>query len=81
MFLSVWAVILEETTFHMYSRFGDFLRMLWYAVAEPFGYRQITVYWRLKGFWNALRGLRHWGEMRRTGFTGTSPGPAPRGSA
>jgi len=81
MFLSVWAVILEETTFHMYSRFRDFLRMLWYAVAEPFGYRQITVYWRLKGFWNALRGLRHWGEMRRTGFTGMSPGSAPRGSA
>lgn len=70
MFLSIWAVILEETTFHMYGRFRDFLRMLGYAIAEPFGYRQITVYWRLRGFWNALRGLTHWGEMRRTGFTG-----------
>lgn len=70
MFLSIWAVILEETTFHMYGRFRDFLRMLAYAIAEPFGYRQITVYWRLRGFWNALRGLTHWGEMRRTGFTG-----------
>jgi cellulose synthase/poly-beta-1,6-N-acetylglucosamine synthase-like glycosyltransferase len=70
MFLSIWAVILEETTFHMYHRFRDFLRLLGYAIAEPFGYRQITVYWRLRGFWNALRGLTHWGEMRRTGFTG-----------
>jgi cellulose synthase/poly-beta-1,6-N-acetylglucosamine synthase-like glycosyltransferase len=70
MFLSIWAVILEETTFHVYGRFRDFLRMLGYAIAEPFGYRQITVYWRLRGFWNALRGLTHWGEMRRTGFTG-----------
>jgi cellulose synthase/poly-beta-1,6-N-acetylglucosamine synthase-like glycosyltransferase len=68
MFLSIWAVILEETTFHMYGRFRDFVRMLWYAVLEPFGYRQITVYWRLLGFWNALRGITHWGEMRRTGF-------------
>jgi cellulose synthase/poly-beta-1,6-N-acetylglucosamine synthase-like glycosyltransferase len=70
MFLSIWAVILEETTFHVYGRFRDFLRMLGYAIAEPFGYRQLTVYWRLRGFWNALRGLTHWGEMRRTGFTG-----------
>lgn len=69
MFLSIWAVILEETTFHMYGRFRDFLRMLGYAALEPFGYRQITVYWRLLGFWNALRGITHWGEMRRTGFS------------
>jgi cellulose synthase/poly-beta-1,6-N-acetylglucosamine synthase-like glycosyltransferase len=71
MFLSIWAVILEETTFRMYRRFRDFLRMLVFAALEPFGYRQITVYWRLRGFWNALRGMRHWGEMRRTGFSQT----------
>jgi cellulose synthase/poly-beta-1,6-N-acetylglucosamine synthase-like glycosyltransferase len=68
MLLSIWAVILEETTFHLYNRFSDFLRMLGYAILEPFGYRQLTVLWRLKGFWNALRGLTHWGEMRRKGF-------------
>jgi cellulose synthase/poly-beta-1,6-N-acetylglucosamine synthase-like glycosyltransferase len=68
MLLSIWAVILEETTFHLYNRFSDFLRMLGYAILEPFGYRQLTVVWRLKGFWNALRGLTHWGEMRRRGF-------------
>jgi cellulose synthase/poly-beta-1,6-N-acetylglucosamine synthase-like glycosyltransferase len=71
MFLSIWAVILEETTFRMYGRFRDFMRMLVFAALEPFGYRQITVYWRLRGFWNAFRGLRHWGEMRRTGFSPT----------
>lgn len=70
MLLSLWAVILEETTFHLYSRFSDFLRMLGYAMLEPFGYRQLTVLWRIKGFWNALRGLTHWGEMRRKGFAG-----------
>lgn len=68
MFLSIWAVILEETTFHIYGRFGDFLRMLGYAIAEPFGYRQITVFHRIRGFWNALRGLTHWGDMKRKGF-------------
>ncbi len=68
MFLSIWAVVLEETTFKLYGRRNDFLKMLAYAIAEPFGYRQLTVLWRLQGVWNALRGLRHWGEMERRGF-------------
>jgi cellulose synthase/poly-beta-1,6-N-acetylglucosamine synthase-like glycosyltransferase len=66
--LTVWAVVLEEATFRVYSRFSDFLRILGYALVEPFGYRQLTVYWRLKAFWNALRRLTHWGEMQRRGF-------------
>jgi cellulose synthase/poly-beta-1,6-N-acetylglucosamine synthase-like glycosyltransferase len=69
MLLSIWAVILEETTFRVYGRVSDFLRLVWYSLMEPFGYRQLTVFWRLWGFWNALRGLTHWGEMRRRGFT------------
>jgi hypothetical protein len=68
MLLTFWAVVLEEATFRVYGRFSDFLRILGYAVIEPFGYRQLTVYWRLKAFWNALRGITHWGEMRRRGF-------------
>ncbi|MFQ5703643.1 MAG: glycosyltransferase [Gemmatimonadales bacterium] len=66
--LSLSAVILEETTFSVYRRFSDLLRLVWYSLVEPFGYRQITVFWRLKGFWNALWGFKHWGEMRREGF-------------
>lgn len=68
MLLTVWAVILEEFTFRVYPSFKDFRRMLGYAFLGPFGYRQLTVVWRLKGFWNALRGLRQWGEMKRHGF-------------
>jgi cellulose synthase/poly-beta-1,6-N-acetylglucosamine synthase-like glycosyltransferase len=68
MLLSIWAVILEEATFRVYGRVGDFLRLVLYSILEPFGYRQLTVLWRLWGFWNALRGLTHWGEMRRKGF-------------
>lgn len=69
-FLSIWAVLLEEVTFRLYRHTSDFFRMIGYAVAEPFGYRQLTVLWRLRAFWNALRGLRSWGEMRRRGFQG-----------
>ncbi len=68
MLLSTWAVILEEATFRVYERPRDFVRLILYAFLEPFGYRQLTVVWRLQGFWNAMRGLTHWGEMQRKGF-------------
>lgn len=67
--LSVWAVVFEETTYHVYPRTGDFVRLLTYAAAEPFGYRQLTVLWRLYAFLNVVRGRRSWGEMRRRGFS------------
>jgi hypothetical protein len=35
---------------------------------ENLGYRQLTVYWRLRGFWNFLRGRKDWGKMERKGF-------------
>jgi len=67
--LSIWAVVFEETTFHVYPRTRDFARLLLYAVAEPFGYRQLTVLWRLIAFGNAVRGSKTWGVMRRRGFS------------
>jgi cellulose synthase/poly-beta-1,6-N-acetylglucosamine synthase-like glycosyltransferase len=72
MLLSIWAVMLEEATFRVYERPRDFVRLLLYAFVEPFGYRQLTVVWRLRGVWNALRGLTHWGEMQRHGFSSTT---------
>lgn len=68
MLLSIWAVILDEVTFRSYARHRDFAWMLLFAFLEPFGYRQLTVAWRLRSFWSAFRGRTHWGEMRRTGF-------------
>jgi hypothetical protein len=38
-------------------------------VIESFGYRQMTVWYRLKAFWNVLRRKRGWGAMKREGFT------------
>ena len=68
MLLSLWAVVLEEVSFRRYGRLGDLLRLLGYAVFEAFGYRQLTVWWRLKAFWSAFQGQRAWGEMTRKGF-------------
>ena len=68
--LSIWGVVLEETSFRKYRRSGDLGRLLLYAMLENFGYRQCTVWWRLKAFWAAWRRRKTWGEMTRTGFGG-----------
>jgi hypothetical protein len=40
-----------------------------YAVLENFGFRQLTLYWRLRGLWDAWRGKRGWEKFARVGFT------------
>jgi YaiO family outer membrane protein len=71
MLLSLWALALEEASFRRYRRFGDFFRLLLYAMLENFGYRQRTVWWRLKAFVTVWTGRRVWGEMVRKGFART----------
>jgi len=68
MLLSLWAVVLEEVSFHRYRRFGDLVRLVLFATLENFGYHQCGVWWRLQAFF-ARRGRKHvWGEMTRRGF-------------
>jgi cellulose synthase/poly-beta-1,6-N-acetylglucosamine synthase-like glycosyltransferase len=68
MTLSLWAVALEEISFRRYRRVGDLFRLLLYAMAENFGYRQWTVLWRMQAFWAVFRRRHTWGEMERSGF-------------
>jgi len=68
MLLSIWAVVLEEVSFRRYRRFGDLLLLLLYASLENFGYRQRTVWWRLKAFVTVWKRRQVWGEMTRKGF-------------
>lgn len=68
MVLSIAAVGLEELTFRRYPKFTDLLQLFGLAVIENFGYRQLTTYWRIRGFISALRGKTGWGQMERKGF-------------
>ena len=68
MLLSIWAVVLEEISFRRYRRFGDLFLLLLYASLENFGYRQRTVWWRLKAFVTVWKRGHVWGEMIRKGF-------------
>ncbi|MQA28856.1 MAG: glycosyltransferase [Luteitalea sp.] len=75
--ISLAAVILEEISFRRYPRLLDLLRLATYGVIENFGYRQLTLWWRLRGVLDFMRGRAEWGTMTRRGFTpaGTSSTP------
>jgi cellulose synthase/poly-beta-1,6-N-acetylglucosamine synthase-like glycosyltransferase len=72
--LSIWAVVLEEFSFKRYQRRRDFWILLGFALIEGLGYRQLTVLYRLQGFWKHLRGVESWGKMTREGFGAKKPG-------
>ncbi|MGD2047202.1 MAG: glycosyltransferase [Gemmatimonadota bacterium] len=74
--LSFAAIGLEELSFRRYPRFTDLVRLLWVAVLENVGYRQLSTYWRLRGMISKLTGAKAWGAMERKGFQATSTGPA-----
>ena len=66
--LTAFTLILEDISFHRYDTFRDRVLLLSWALLENFGYRQMTVYWRLRGLWKFLRGKKDWGAMERKGF-------------
>jgi len=51
-----------------FGRRHEVLILLVYAVLENFGYRQLTLYWRLRGLWDAWRGKTGWEKFARVGF-------------
>ena len=63
------AMAVEELSFHKYPRWRDLGTTLIASVAENVGYRQLTAWWRVEGWWAGLRGGTHqWGTMTRSGF-------------
>jgi cellulose synthase/poly-beta-1,6-N-acetylglucosamine synthase-like glycosyltransferase len=71
--LSFWTLVLEELTYRRYPRASDFARLVWYALIENLGYRQLTVWFRLRAFWYFARGVHTWGAMQREGFAVSAP--------
>lgn len=68
--LSLATLLLEELSFRRYAGLRDHALLLLWAVLENFGYRQLTVLWRLRGLVNYLRRRTTWGAMERRGFAG-----------
>lgn len=68
MMLSVSAVLLEQFTARRYPAARNVLQLLWVAVIENLGFRQLLTVWRAHGFIDVIRRNKGWGAMERRGF-------------
>lgn len=68
LFLSLMSILMEELTFRRYPSFKHIIQMLAFAILENFGYRQMTVFWRMQAFFHSRKGSREWEGLRRKGF-------------
>lgn len=66
--ISAGSLALEELELRRYPRARDLLVLFVVAVVENFGYRQLNNLWRLRGWWQYLRGTKGWGVQTRQGF-------------
>jgi cellulose synthase/poly-beta-1,6-N-acetylglucosamine synthase-like glycosyltransferase len=73
---SVVSVVLHGISAHRYQGLRALSLLLLAAVVENVGYRQLTVWWRLRGTFDWLRGKEGWGHLKRKGI---EPAAAPRG--
>jgi cellulose synthase/poly-beta-1,6-N-acetylglucosamine synthase-like glycosyltransferase len=69
--LSLAALTIEEFTFHRTATLMDRVWLVIWCLFENIGFRQFTVYWRLRGLIKYARGSRDWGAMTRRGFSNT----------
>jgi cellulose synthase/poly-beta-1,6-N-acetylglucosamine synthase-like glycosyltransferase len=72
--MSTSAILLEEFSFPMYRKPRELALLYAAALLENFGYRQLTVWWRLKGFVRWLSGGQHrWETITRSASLGSDP--------
>ena len=68
--LTVAAIAVDELNYRTYRKRRDVLRMLWYALIEVLGYRQMNAVWGALGYLDIARGTTGWGAQQRRGFAG-----------
>jgi cellulose synthase/poly-beta-1,6-N-acetylglucosamine synthase-like glycosyltransferase len=66
--LTLASIALEDVTSNRFPAWDDLRRVLLFALAENFGYRQLLHVWRLEGFWQLIR-KAEWGAMERKGLS------------
>lgn len=69
MFFSVFALLLEEITYHAYHRKRDIIKLFLTALIEPFIFHPFVVYSAIRGNIDYIRGKKSWDKLTRKGFT------------
>src|SRR5712671_922692 len=70
--ISIGAVLQEEVTYKRYNDWQDVVRLVSYCFLEHFPYRQMHMFWRLRGIWQYLRGDTAWEPLKRKGLQSAS---------
>jgi poly-beta-1,6-N-acetyl-D-glucosamine synthase len=66
---SLFAIIFEEFTYHMYKKPSDMIRIIITAIVEPVLFHTRTIWWSVRGNYDMFTGnTKGWGEMTRSGF-------------
>ncbi len=74
--ITLLALLAEELTFARYRTNRDLTMALAGIVGENLGFRQLTLWWRLRGLVDGFRNRPTvWGDMERAGFGGTAEAP------
>ena len=73
--LSMTTLLLEEMSYHLYSKPSEVIRLVLAIVLENIGYRQITLYWRIIGLLHWMFGRREyrWPDITRRGVVRVTP--------
>ena len=62
------AILFEEISYKRYGNLKDILLLFVVSILEQFYYRQLTVWWRVKAFFNYNKGSKKWGTIERKDF-------------
>jgi hypothetical protein len=62
------AVLISDMATRRYMRGPDLMRLVFIAIAENFGYRQLTSWWGCVGTAQVLTGKGGWGVIERRAF-------------
>ncbi len=57
-----------------FNDFKSIITLIYYGIIENFGYRQLTVWWRVMGIIDFWRGKKGWDKFERKGFSAASTG-------
>lgn len=60
LFLSLMSIVLEIVSFRVYRTPQQILRLMFYAIFENLGFRQLYILWRIQGFWKYFRKDKSW---------------------
>lgn len=70
---SVFAIMVEVTTFNQYKKRSDILKLIVTAFVEPILFHPFVVWSAVRGYIDFFQKKKSWGEMTRQGFNTKKP--------